>query len=71
MNTDPGHREHKVIALLDEWPWNLGGVVIGGYSLSAYGKPRYSSDVDIVIPSSSSDAVKDWLHRSGMSQENS
>lgn len=50
MNNDPADRERKVLSLLDAWPWELGGVLIGGYAITAYGKPRYSDDVDIVIP---------------------
>jgi hypothetical protein len=47
---DPDLRESAALELLDAWPWELGGVVIGGYAVCAYGPPRYSSDVDVVIP---------------------
>ena len=50
LNTDPVAREKKVLCLLDAWPWELGGVLIGGYAIAAYGGLRYSDDVDIVVP---------------------
>ncbi len=43
LGTDPVSRERKVLGLLDEWPWELGGVLIGGYSIAAYGVTRYST----------------------------
>lgn len=54
-------REKKVLNLLDDWPWEYGGVIIGGYAISSYGKPRYSNDIDIVVSYSSSEKVRNWL----------
>jgi hypothetical protein len=58
---DPETRERGVLALLDSWPWESGGVVVGGYAALAYGPPRYSDDVDVVIPSTSATAIRSWL----------
>ncbi|MHB1708063.1 MAG: hypothetical protein ACYCT2_01115 [Thermoplasmataceae archaeon] len=60
MNIDPVNRERKVLGLLDAWPWELGGVLIGGYAIAAYGRPRYSDDVDIVIPKAALGKLKDF-----------
>ena len=45
-------REAAAIRLLDWWPWKAGGCLIGGYAVAAYGKPRFSQDVDLVLPES-------------------
>lgn len=45
-------REAAAIGLLDRWPWSDGGCLIGGYAVAAYGKPRFSQDLDIVLPES-------------------
>ncbi len=45
-------REAAAIRLLDRWPWTEGGCLIGGYAVAAYGKPRFSQDIDIVLPAS-------------------
>jgi hypothetical protein len=58
-------RERAVLALLDEWPWDAGGVLIGGYAISAYGPPRYSVDVDVVIPAESAPGIRSWLRKVG------
>jgi hypothetical protein len=62
---DPATRERAVLALLEEWPWHLGGVLIGGNAMSAYGPPRYSIDVDIVVSTSSMGWIRTWLTRTG------
>jgi Nucleotidyl transferase AbiEii toxin, Type IV TA system len=64
--TDLDARERTVLSLLDRWPWELGGVVIGGYAVIAYGPPRYSNDVDIVIPSAAAPSVRNWLRTEGL-----
>jgi hypothetical protein len=64
--TDPDVREQTVLALLDRWPWNLGGVIIGGYATLAYGPPRYSNDVDVVIPILAAPRVRAWLKSEGL-----
>lgn len=62
---DPDARERAVLELLDRWPWNLGGVIIGGYAVLAYGPPRYSDDLDIVIPKSAAKEIRPWLSGEG------
>jgi len=59
---DPAKREKAVTNLLDAWPWDLGGIIIGGYVNAAYGKPRYSNDVDFVLPVKNLGAHLKWLH---------
>jgi len=62
---DVAARERAVLSLLDEWPWDSGGVLIGGYAISAYGPPRYSVDVDVVIPAASAPGIRSWLRSVG------
>jgi hypothetical protein len=59
--TEPIARERTTLGLLDRWPWELGGVVIGGYAICAYGPPRYSIDVDVVIPFGAAPDIRRWL----------
>jgi hypothetical protein len=59
--TTSGRREQRVVDLLDEWPWEKGGVTIGGYAVMAYGPPRYSSDIDIVVPEGTLPVHERWL----------
>ncbi len=66
---DPDVREREALRILDEWPWALGGVVIGGYAVCAYGPPRYSVDVDVVIPYDSAARVRTWLKERGFRLE--
>lgn len=47
--TDPAAREREVTEILDEWDWVDGACLVGGYAVSAYGKPRYSRDLDFVM----------------------
>lgn len=63
--TDPIRREQAVVALLNEWPWDIGGTIIGGYAVAAYGHARYSDDLDIVIPISALVPLKRWLEEEG------
>lgn len=58
---DDAAREREVAELLDRWPWDLGGVIIGGYAIAAFGAPRYSTDIDIVVPLRAFDAIDQWL----------
>jgi hypothetical protein len=62
---DPATRERAVVALLESWPWDLGATLIGGYAVAAYGAPRYSDDVDFVIPDDSRTATEAWLREQG------
>lgn len=59
------------LALLDDWPWQLGGVLIGGYAVAAYGRPRYSNDIDIVIPLAAQREVDLFIVRQGLSLQSS
>lgn len=54
-------RERSVLDFLDDLPRDLGGVLIGGYAVSAYGQPRFSVDVDLVFPVDSEPRVRRWL----------
>jgi hypothetical protein len=65
----PNGRERSALELLDAWPWDGGGVVIGGYAICAYGPPRYSVDVDVVIPYRSARAIRSWLRERGFRLE--
>lgn len=67
--TDLAAREKEVAALLDEWQWELGGCMIGGYAVAAYGKPRYSQDLDFAIPGSSEGQIINWLTQRGFEIE--
>ncbi len=58
---DADERERQVVQLLETWPSRLSGVLVGGYAVAAYGTPRYSVDVDIVVPSASSEDWIAWL----------
>jgi hypothetical protein len=58
-------REAEVIALLEEWPWDSGSTLVGGYALAAYGKARYSEDIDFTVPSEGSAALKSGLSERG------
>lgn len=60
-----------MLDLLDSWPWNFGGVLIGGYAIAAYGRPRYSDDVDIVATVATHDKLKAFIMNQGLSLENS
>lgn len=59
-------REFEAIRFLDELPGNLGGVLVGGYAVSAYGPGRFSDDVDLVFPSDHDSQVLLWLKESGI-----
>lgn len=61
MAPDPAAREREVAELLDRWPWDVGGVIIGGYAIAAFGAPRYSTDIDIVVKLDAFDAMDKWL----------
>ncbi len=50
-----------VLRLLDDWPWTQGQVIIGGYAVAAYGRPRYSNDIDVVVPLHSTSSILQWL----------
>ncbi len=64
---DPVAREAQVIALLDELPRELGSILIGGYAVAAFGPPRYSVDVDLVLPEASRPNAAIWFTSVGAS----
>jgi hypothetical protein len=58
-------REAEAARFLDEFPWETGAVLIGGYAVAAYGPPRFSADVDLVLPRGQLVPVEAWLDRGG------
>lgn len=65
--TDPAAREREVTEILDQWDWVDGACLVGGYAVSAYGKPRYSRDLDFVIPEPSKGPTEERLADIGFS----
>lgn len=57
---DEAAREREVADLLDRWPWERGGVIIGGYAIAAFGAPRYSTDIDVVVSVDAFPTVDPW-----------
>lgn len=58
---DPGAREAQVVAFLDHLPRELAPVLVGGYAVAAYGPPRFSVDVDLVLPVGSLASAIEWF----------
>jgi hypothetical protein len=54
-------REAQAVELLDGWPWEGGGCLVGGYAVAAYGQPRFSQDLDFVLPEGRKDEIVPWL----------
>ena len=52
MSTDFSQREKECFNFLQQIPRNTYYVVVGGYAVTAYGFPRFSVDLDIIIPES-------------------
>jgi hypothetical protein len=65
--TSQSEREAAAIGLLNRWPWQEGGCLIGGYAVAAYSRPRFSQDVDLVLPDSRRAASLTWLAAEGFS----
>jgi hypothetical protein len=63
--TSQAEREAGAIALLDRWRWKDGGCLIGGYAVAAYGRPRFSQDLDLVLPESLRASSIAWLEAEG------
>lgn len=59
-------RELEAVRFLERLPPELGGVLIGGYAVSAYGPARYSDDVDLLFPSDQEGPASSWLARAGI-----
>lgn len=66
---DPDEREQQVVDLLMEWPADLDGVLIGGYAVAAYGRPRYSEDIDVFASSESRPSWVQWLKERRLRRE--
>lgn len=66
---DPDERERQVVELLAEWPTELDGVLIGGYAVAAYGRPRYSEDIDVLASRKSRKDWVRWLHAKRLRKE--
>jgi hypothetical protein len=65
-SVDPVARESEVIAFLDSLPVEFNALLIGGYAVAAYGPPRYSADVDLILPGASRGPVESWLRATGV-----
>jgi hypothetical protein len=63
---DPIAREGATIAFLDALPRELAPVLVGGYAIAAYGPPRYSEDVDFVLPAKAEQAAVAWFKEYGL-----
>ena len=64
---DPVQRESDVANFLETIQGRADSVLIGGYAVSAYGPPRFSADVDIVLAQSEFGPVRRWLSEEGFS----
>lgn len=61
MSDSAEDRERASIRFLEELLPEFGGILVGGYAVSAYGPARFSVDVDLVFPISQEAAVSHWL----------
>lgn len=68
-NVDADARESEATDFLDSIPWDSGALLIGGYAISAYGTPRFSDDVDLVLPFDQRSRVETWLRSGGFRQK--
>jgi len=64
---DPVQREGEVVRFMGAFGTLSRSVLIGGYAVAAYGPPRFSVDVDLVLPQSSFESVNRWLASEGFS----
>lgn len=60
-SADAELREGDATAFLDQFPTSFDGILIGGYAISAYGRARFSVDVDLVLSSDQEGPVTRWL----------
>ncbi|MEK6988455.1 MAG: nucleotidyl transferase AbiEii/AbiGii toxin family protein [Candidatus Thermoplasmatota archaeon] len=70
MRLEDLERERACFALLR----SLGGrdaVLVGGYAVRAYGPPRFSVDVDLVLPGSALRGIRPILRQRGSSASRS
>src|SRR6266511_2955233 len=68
MRPDPIAREHSCLQALRALEATE-GVLIGGYAVSAYGPPRFSVDLDIVLPAAIAPPVREVLEHDGFRLE--
>lgn len=66
LRVDPIAREKATIAFLEALPEEINPVLVGGYAIAAYGPPRYSEDVDIVLPSKAEPTAVAWFKKYGL-----
>ncbi len=65
MKIDFSEREKECFRFLDLLSKQKNYVVIGGYAVSSFGFPRFSVDLDIVIPDSEIDLIKRLISKEG------
>jgi hypothetical protein len=58
---DPVQPEGEVVRFFETFGPVAQSVLIGGYAVAAYGPPRFSVDVDLVLPQSAFESVSSWL----------
>jgi hypothetical protein len=58
-------REREGFALLRRFA-GINAVLVGGYAVSAYGPPRFSLDLDFVVPASAVPGIRDVLKSAGL-----
>ena len=69
MKIDPAVQERQAFLFLDQFPWEAGCVIIGGYAILGYGTLRYSRDLDILILLRLSEKIKGWFTEKEFSVE--
>jgi hypothetical protein len=67
LNMDSLQRESAVARFLEDIQGRGPSVLIGGYAVAAYGPPRFSIDVDLVLPQSMFGPMRRWLAAEGFS----
>jgi hypothetical protein len=66
---DPAKRESEVARFLEGIQGRVPSVLIGGYAVAAYGPPRFSVDVDLILPQSALGPTRRWLATEGFSDK--
>ena len=66
MSVSAEPREREALSFLDKLPDRLGGVLVGGYAISAYGPARFSDDVDLTFPYRQEESTTEWLGEAGI-----
>jgi hypothetical protein len=60
-------RERWAIEFLERLPEGFRGILVGGYAVLAYGPPRFSVDVDLVLATNLKPKLEAWLKEEGLS----